>query len=414
MSDVLALLAHRANDLARLQVLTDGGPPVVTVVGKYNHGKSRLLNELIEREVFEVADRRETVRLSDTLHDGVRWLDAPGLDADVGNGDDRLAWQAAWIMSDIRLFVHSAKEGELDASESGQLTQFRQDDESTGRRTLFVLSQADQLADDAELDSVLAAIGRQAPGMPLQTISSTRYRKGRDERKNLLLERSGIPALRVQLNQACAAVPEARVHELALLFASIRAELRQRHEEMESVLGALRNTQQQQRQNFDQGLRAVIEKVSGDIDTMLNALGTDHAIIPDGPADAYRITAGKQERAHIQIAYSRACIELDGYLTSQGVAGLPLEQQTVANSLNSVMIAVMGVSVKFRKDLRRMFCEPQGRERLQREFSHYYELSADRRALAARVAETQSGLAAFARALASLNSMEQAGGHARG
>ncbi len=170
----------------------------------------------------------------------------------------------------------------------------------------------------------------------------------------------------------------------------------------ENALGFLRQTQRQQRREFDIGLRAVIEKVSADIDAMLNALGADNAIVPDTAKDAYAITAGKLERAHIQIAYSRACIEMDGFLAGHGVIGLPSEQQTVANSLNSVMIAVMGVSVKFRKDLRKMFCEAAGRDRIQRDFSHYYELSTDRKMLSTRISDTESTIAAVEKAMAAL------------
>jgi hypothetical protein len=80
---ILSVLPERAHDLARLRVLAGQGDwPVVTVVGKYNHGKSRLLNELIGANAFAVADRRETVALSARVHEQVRWLDAPGLDAD--------------------------------------------------------------------------------------------------------------------------------------------------------------------------------------------------------------------------------------------------------------------------------------------------------------------------------------------
>ena len=152
--------------------------------------------------------------------------------------------------------------------------------------------------------------------------------------------------------------------------------------------------------------RAAPREVSGDIDAMLNALGTDHAIVPDTAKDAYAITAGKLERAHIQIAYSRACIEIDAMLAGHGVIGLPAEQHTAAKSLNSVMIAVMGVSVKFRKDLRRMFCEATGRERMQREFTHYYELSADRKALAAQIADMEAAIAASDNAAAALRTLE--------
>ncbi|NML29363.1 GTPase [Paraburkholderia antibiotica] len=404
--DVASVLPERAHDLARLQILIDDSEPVVTVVGKYNHGKSSLLNELVGRDAFAVSDRRETVRLSDSVREGVRWLDAPGLDADVGSADDREALRAAWLKSDIRLFVHAAKEGELDAKELALLSELDRDRVRTGRQTLFVLSQVDQLADDAELQSVGAAIDRQMPGVVLNAVSSMRHRKGLEGGKKLLLEKSGIPALHVTLQTELARVPKARAQETELLFREIGTKLQQLRAAQQTSLDLLRHTQQQQRIDFDRGLSSVIEKVAGDIEAMLNALGTDHAIVPDTAKDAYAITAGKLERAHIQIAYSRACIEIDALLAGHGVIGLPKEQHTAAKSLNSVMIAVMGVSVKFRKDLRRMFCEASGRERMQREFTHYYELSDDRKALAAQIVDMEAAIAASDQAATALQTLE--------
>lgn len=407
--DVVSVLPGRADDLTRLRTLLENSEPIVTVIGKYNHGKSRLLNELIGRDIFAVADKRETVALSDSVHEGVRWLDAPGLDADVGTEDDRHAFHAAWLKSDIRLFVHAAKEGELDAKELALLAELDEDGGRTRRSTLFVLSQIDQLADDTELEKVSLRIDAQWPGVVLHAVSATRHRKGAEEGKKLLLEKSGVPSLRVELGAALARVPAARAHETALLFAEIRKELVELLAVQQESRDGLSQTQNQQRLEFDAGLQTVIGKVSVDIEAMLDALGTDHAIIPDTAKDAYAITAGKLERAHIQIAYSRACIAIDSFLAGHGVIGLPAEQETVARALNSVMVAVMGVSVKFRKDLRRMFCEPSGRERMQRDFSHYYELSADRKALAARIAAGESAVIACENALSALRALEHTG-----
>jgi hypothetical protein len=407
-SEVASVLPNRAHDLARLQTLARRSEPTVTVIGKYNHGKSRLLNELIGRDAFSVADRRETVQLADSLHEGVRWLDAPGLDADVGTGDDRHALQAAWLESDIRLFVHAAKEGELDTRELSLLEALRADGARTRRQMLFVLSQADQLADDVELAKVGDAIGAQVPGVTLNFVSSTRHRKGLDGDKKVLLQKSGIPDLRLALAAALASVPNARAHETALLFGEIRAELQALRAARAVALEALHRTQREQRQDFDDGLKAVIEKVGQVIGALLDSLGTDHAVVPDSAKDAYAITAGKVERAQIQIGYSRACIEIDAFLAGHGVVGLPQAQQTAARSLNSVMVAVMGVSVKFRKDLRRMFCEASGRQRMQDEFTQYFELSADRQALAARIVENESAIAALDKASAALATLESA------
>ena len=346
------------------------------------------------------------MRLADNVHNSVRWLDAPGLDADVGTEDDRHAFHAAWLKADIRLFVHAAKEGELDARELALLDELHADGDRTQRATLFVLSQIDQLADDAELQKVGNTIAAQLPGMTLHAVSAVRHRKGADEGKKLMLEKSGMPSLRILLDTALACVPQARVHEAALLFGEIRAELEALLAVQNQTRDALIQLQSRQQLEFSEGLKGVIGKVSVDIEAMLDALGTDHAIIPDSAKDAYAITAGKLERAHIQIAYSRACIAIDSFLAGHGVIGLPVEQETVARALNSVMVAVMGVSVKFRKDLRRMFCEPAGRERMQRDFTRYYELSADRKALAAQIADVEATVVACVNALSALHSLE--------
>ena len=401
----MSVLPGRADDMTRLVTLLESGEPIVTVIGKYNHGKSRLLNELIGRDIFAVADRRETLRLADNVGEGIRWLDAPGLDADVGSEDDRHAFHAAWLKSDIRLFVHAAKEGELDARELALLDELGADGDRTQRSTLFVLSQIDQLAGDAELQKVTSTIAAQLPGIPLHAVSAVRHRKGADEGKKLLLEKSGMPSLRVVLDAALARVPQARVHETALLFGEIRAELEALLALKKKSRDALSELQSGQYLEFSTGLTTVIGKASIEIEAMLDALGTDHAIVPDSAKDAYAITAGKLERAHIQIAYSRACIAIDSFLAGHGVIGLPAEQETVARALNSVMVAVMGVSVKFRKDLRKMFCEPAGRARMQRDFTRYYELSVDRKALAARISDIESSVVACDKALSALSAL---------
>ncbi|SDV47026.1 GTPase [Chitinasiproducens palmae] len=407
--DVLRVLPHRADALARLGMLLRNGEPVVTVVGKYNHGKSRLLNELVGSEVFAVADRRETVRLADTLHEGVLWLDAPGLDADVASGDDRQALHAAWLHADVRLFVHAAKEGELDAAELTLLGQLLADAAQTQRQTIFVLSQIDQLPGDDELDQVVGNIARQVPGLTIQRISSTRFRKGQQDGKRLLIEQSDMPSLLRRIQEAVAATPAARVHETSLLLGELTDEVAALLHETDAALGRDRERQHRQRQAFDLGLSKVIGKVSRDIESMLASLGQDHAVIPDKAKDAYRLTAGKVERARIQVAYSRACIEIDAFLAGQGVVTIPTDQETVARALNTVVVAVMGVSVKFRDDLRKIFSSLTGRERLQREFARYYELSRDRKALAARIDAAAASLAALTRAMDALRRLERNG-----
>lgn len=404
---LLAVLPDCFHEIERLRALAQQGlQPTVTVVGKYNHGKSRLLNELMASDVFTVADKRETVALAEHVRLGVRWLDAPGLDADVGLTDDSHAHQAAWLQADIRLFVHAAKEGELDAAESALLQKLYADQQRTKRRVLFVLGQVDQMADEAHLHKVINAIQTQVPQVVLYPVSSTRYRQGVEGDKKLLLEKSGIPALQAILGDALAKVPQARSHETALLLSEIRQALEFLKTEGKERLQALLSTQCWQRQDFDQGLSTVLDKVQSDLQPVLEINCTDQALVPDSFENMFKPTAGKQERARLQIAYSRACIVINFHLIKHGVAGLPLTQQTSVRSLDTVMVAVMGVSVKYRDDLRQIFCDPTGRDRLKQAFAHYFELSKDRTVLARQIAESKASLADVDQALAALRTLE--------
>jgi hypothetical protein len=263
--EVLTVLPDRAADLARWRVLAQGGQPTVTVIGKYNHGKSRLLNELIGDDAFVVADRRQTVALSERGHAGIRWLDAPGLDADITCEDDRDAWLAAWVQSDVRLFVHAAREGELDAAECAVLDRLRRDDASSGRQTLFVLSQADQLASDDALEMVKAAIARQVPDLIPCEVSSTRHRQGLESGKQLLVQKSGIPDLRARLQAACAQVPAARVHETRRLFERILEELKRVLADRRRTRDRMQQARYRQRDAFEQGLASLLDKVRDDL-----------------------------------------------------------------------------------------------------------------------------------------------------
>lgn len=53
------------------------------------------------------------------------------------------------------------------------------------------------------------------------------------------------------------------------------------------------------------------------------------------------------------------------------------------------MVAVMGVSVKYRADLRRLFGDPAGRERLHKDFKAYFERSEARLTLQAQLEQQQ-------------------------
>ncbi len=409
---VLAVLPKQRREIARLARLADPAKrcdvPVVTVVGKYNHGKSRLLNELVGDDAFVVADRRETIALATCHGEDVRWLDAPGLDADVNSADDMLAAQAVWLCSDVRLFVHAAKEGELDEAERRWLAELWCDAGRSRRRTLFVMTQVDQLADEAQLRGIqevlqtqLQALGQGAT-LATYPVSATRHRRGIQEGKRLLVAKSGIPELEVAIAQAVAEVPAARRHEHGLLHAELRNECESYEKTASIALEECRTNQRRQRKAFQEDLAAVLDKVCEDLREMLISNGPDRALEPDSFATMFQATAGKRERARLQIAYSRACIEIDGVLIKHGVSSLPQAQRVQAQSLNSVVVVVLGISVKYRDDLRKIFAEEAGRARLQREFGGYFTLSEDQCALEIRITQFEADLVACREALAVL------------
>lgn len=405
---ITAILPDRHDDLARLRQLAQHTPPIVAVTGKYNHGKSRLLNELLGKDLFAVADRRETVALSQAEHAQARWLDAPGLDADVARTDDDHARQATWVLADIRLFVHAAKAGELDGQERDLLQALLADAQQTRRQTVFALTQIDQLGEDAERHAIESALRAQMPQLAIHGVSATRHRQGIERDKPLLQARSGLPELRQTLEQALAGVPQARRHEVSTRCQALRTALQDTLAQQSAQHSHLLHTQAQQQQAFSDGLHAVIANAATGITELLDSLGADHASVPDQARDAYVLTAGKAERNRIQIAYSRACIQIDSFLAGHGVLELPPARKTFAPSLNTVMIAVLGVSVKGRHQLRRMFCEAAGRERLHRDFSAYFPVSDDQQALAARIAAASEAAVTTRRALAELDQLEAA------
>ncbi|WP_338325124.1 GTPase [Acinetobacter guerrae] len=263
---ILAVLPNRETDLARLvRLITAAAYPTITVIGKYNHGKSRLLNELIGHDIFSVADKRETIHLAEHIHQNISWLDAPGLDADVAAVDDDYAFNAIWTQADIRLFVHSIREGELDAIEHQLLQQLVSDFQTSQRQTLLVLTQLDQMPDQQVLAHIQQSIRDQIPDLDALSVSATRHRQGVENSKPLLVEKSGIVGLQQAIELAISQVPNARRHEKNQLFSGMQQQLTQLQTELAQTQQKLQHIQQQQRQDFDERLIKILDKIREDL-----------------------------------------------------------------------------------------------------------------------------------------------------
>lgn len=212
--------------LSRLTMILEGinEAPRVSVLGKYNHGKSSLLNSLMDQDFFSVADKRETREIKSFESNGIQWVDAPGLGADLEGSDDQKAHQAASEQADILMLVHAANTGELDNEECQLFRRILRQDFCPGAKAIVVLTRVDQLSNE-DLLTTVNAIKQQLPEVTIFQTSATRYSKGKAEKKPVLVEKSGISALKNYLHELVVGVRNVRSHEGIRLIQKARIEL---------------------------------------------------------------------------------------------------------------------------------------------------------------------------------------------
>ena len=196
----------------------------VAVYGKYNHGKSSLLNALIGEEFFKTADIRETVKLKSYTKKNVTWVDTPGLDADVAQKDDHLANELL-TTSDLLLFVHSVNEGELDSKE----VTFLKEQYKNKRNITLVLTQIDKTE---TLHSVQSVIEKQLEFMtqPIEIIAVSSKRASHANEK--IREKSHINLLLNTIDANKNKMLELREEEKAILKNKIQSKIEKRLSEL--------------------------------------------------------------------------------------------------------------------------------------------------------------------------------------
>ncbi len=177
----------------RLKFLKEEAKEIrIAVFGKYNHGKSTLLNAIIGKEIFKTADKRETIKNAEHKHNEIIWIDTPGLDADVNGKDDERAMEGAFKLADIILLIHSMQAGELDKYEMLLYQRLIKKDSNYQEKLFLILTQIDQLIDD-QYTQVLNKIKSQMPDILVFPVSATRYLRGIEEKKESFINISGIP-----------------------------------------------------------------------------------------------------------------------------------------------------------------------------------------------------------------------------
>lgn len=129
--------------------------PCVAVFGKYNHGKSTLLNALInQNNYFKASDKRET-QVNKVFLDqknNLAWLDTPGLGADVHGIDDFEANKGVFVSADIVLIIHTLKAGELDKEEVEHIKRLLNTSKNDNK--LLVLTQIDETNAEQQVQAV--------------------------------------------------------------------------------------------------------------------------------------------------------------------------------------------------------------------------------------------------------------------
>ncbi|MUK37744.1 hypothetical protein GNP82_09285 [Aliivibrio fischeri] len=199
--DISIMSEKFQHSLSRLdKIIYSDQKPRIAVFGKYNHGKSTLLNAIFGYEAFKSADKRETVENLSIEHDDVMWIDTPGLDADVHGKDDAAALTGAFEMADYLFLVHQVTAGELDKYELDIFNRLALNTTDYSQKMCLVLTQIDQKTGD-ELNTIIDKVQQQVSlesqfkEVKIIPISATRYLRGLEENKPIFCEKSGISTL---------------------------------------------------------------------------------------------------------------------------------------------------------------------------------------------------------------------------
>ena len=175
----------------------------VVNAGLLKAGKSTLFNCLTESlsdDLFAVGVIRTTVKAQECEFGNLLLVDTPGIDY---KDEDTNSAVSELKKGDIVLFVHNMNTGELDMLEREFLEQVAREWDNKSDfldKTIFILTNLDK-KEGSGSDQIINKVQRQINmifgGDPkLMSISSTRYSKGILENKPLMVEKSGLPALK--------------------------------------------------------------------------------------------------------------------------------------------------------------------------------------------------------------------------
>lgn len=252
-------------DVKRFKFLMEEANDIrIAVFGKYNHGKSTLLNTIIGKDVFKTSDKRETVKNQTHQYQNVIWVDTPGLDADVTGQDDKEARNGAFTTADVLFLVHNLKSGELDKYEVNYYRSLMAQKKDYQKRMFLILTQADQVTPE-QLNQVVSVIKKQLPELTTFVVSATRYAKGVIENKPPLVERSGMTALFNLVTSLSAEIKNLRKVEITTLKQRIQTGLERNRDLVRKELHAAREKIVLMQQQFSDDVSSFTTQVQSKI-----------------------------------------------------------------------------------------------------------------------------------------------------
>lgn len=247
--------------LKRLKFLQEQANDIrVAVFGKFNHGKSTLLNAIIGKDIFAVADKRETTEVSEYKYNDIIWVDTPGLDADVYGEDDKKAREGAFKIADFLFLVHSVKTGELDKYEMQLYRDLMEQDKNYNKKMFLVLTQIDQLVKE-DFQRVFKRIKEQFPELNIFSVSATRYMRGVRENKNIFIENSGMNELIKLISALDKNIESLRMQEKKRLTDSIQFDLTEKRQNLKMALNQLHHQMTMKNSNFTNDLKNCISSI---------------------------------------------------------------------------------------------------------------------------------------------------------
>jgi len=175
--------------------------PHIVCTGIYNVGKSTLLNVLLDTEQFPTGDIPTTKKMAQVEYGGAVYVDTPGLNATEADDQETAN---AYREADVYLFVANAQNGGVGAQESEWLRELKErhaDKTALEQKLVYVLSQCDQLEPETvekvrtRTSSDLQLVLGMCPDK-IFCVDAHTYRDGKAQSETLLVESSGIPALR--------------------------------------------------------------------------------------------------------------------------------------------------------------------------------------------------------------------------